>query len=81
MIMVNGQEIRLTQSEFLLLSVLCKNAGKVVTHKQLLKEVWGTHAEDRAEYLRVYITHLRKKLNLPKGKPIFRTETGIGYRC
>jgi two-component system, OmpR family, KDP operon response regulator KdpE len=80
MVQVNKQEVRLTQTEFLLLGVLCRNAGKVVTHKQLLKEVWGPHAEDRAEYLRVYVTHVRKKLASLTDKPVIRTETGIGYR-
>ncbi|MFH0922069.1 MAG: response regulator [Fibrobacterota bacterium] len=79
-VQVNSQEVRLTQTEFLLLGVLCRNAGKVVTHKQLLNEVWGPHAENRAEYLRVYVTHLRKKLESLAGKPLIRTETGIGYR-
>ena len=59
---VGGVEIRLTPTEYSLLRVLVQNAGKVVTHRQLLRTVWGEKAESQAQYLRVYVTHLRKKL-------------------
>lgn len=74
-------EIKLTPMEFKLLAVLVRNAGKVVTHRQLLTEVWGPHAAAEKQYLRVYMTHLRRKLQRPTGKPaVFETEAGVGYR-
>jgi two-component system KDP operon response regulator KdpE len=61
--------------------VLVQNAGKVVTHRQLLRTVWGEKAESQAQYLRVYVTHLRKKLEMDDNSPqLIRTEVGIGYR-
>ncbi len=76
-----GVELHLTPIEYRLLTLLIANAGRVLTHRQLLKEVWGpSHAED-THYLRVYMTGLRRKLEddptLPRH---LRTETGIGYR-
>jgi two-component system, OmpR family, KDP operon response regulator KdpE len=76
-----GVEIKLTPIEFRLLSVLVRNAGKVVTHKQLLTEVWGPTAAEEKQYLRVYMTHLRRKLQRSSGEPsVFETEAGVGYR-
>lgn len=76
-----GQEIRLTPIEFNLLAYLAKNAGKVVTHRQLLKEVWGPNATDKEHYLRIYIHQLRQKVEPVPSQPRFvRTEPGIGYR-
>lgn len=78
---LDGTEIRLTPTEYSLLRVLVQNAGKVVTHRQLLRMVWGEKAESQAQYLRVYVTHLRKKLEPKKGAPsLIKTEVGIGYR-
>ena len=75
------KEIRLTPTEYSLLRVLVQNAGKVVTHKHLLRTVWGEKAESQAQYLRVYITHLRKKFETGADTtPLIRTEVGIGYR-
>jgi two-component system KDP operon response regulator KdpE len=63
------------------LRVLARNAGKVVTHQHLLREVWGPNAADQSQYLRVYVNHLRKKIELPKNeKKLLKTESGIGYR-
>ena len=78
---VAGSEIKLTPTEYALLRVLVQNAGKVVTHRQLLRTVWGEKAESQAQYLRVYVTHLRKKLQTTANasSPI-KTEVGIGYR-
>lgn len=74
-------EVKLTPIEFKLLSVLVRHAGKVVTHKQLLTEVWGPGAANEKQYLRVYMTHLRRKLQRPAGEPsVFETEAGVGYR-
>jgi two-component system KDP operon response regulator KdpE len=75
------QEIRLTKLEFDLLAALARNAGKVVTHRYLLKEVWGSHVVGDAHYVRVYMANLRKKLELNPSRPEFLlTEQGIGYR-
>jgi two-component system, OmpR family, KDP operon response regulator KdpE len=78
---VDGTEVRLTATEYALLKVLAQHAGKVVTHKQLLREVWGPNAEEHSQYLRVYVTHLRKKIETGGAdEKLLRTETGIGYR-
>jgi two-component system, OmpR family, KDP operon response regulator KdpE len=77
---VCGTEVSLTATEYALLRVLAVHAGRVVTHRQLLREVWGPNAENRSQYLRVYVTHLRKKLERPAGMPLIKTEPGIGYR-
>ena len=76
-----GQEIKLTPKEFELLSLLARHAGAVITHRQLLAAVWGpAHTED-TQYLRVYIGHLRQKIeDNPDDPKIIITEPGIGYR-
>jgi two-component system KDP operon response regulator KdpE len=76
-----GHEIKLTPKEFELLSLLARHAGAVITHKQVLAAVWGpAHTED-TQYLRVYIGHLRQKIeNNPEDPQIIITEPGIGYR-
>jgi two-component system KDP operon response regulator KdpE len=80
-ISVSGDEVKLTATEYALLKVLAQHAGKVVTHKQLLREVWGPNAEEQSQYLRVYMTHLRKKIEIPEAQEkLLRTESGIGYR-
>ncbi|MGA7178950.1 MAG: two-component system response regulator KdpE [Thiobacillaceae bacterium] len=73
--------IHLTPIEYKLLVLLIANAGRVLTHRQLLKEVWGpSHAED-THYLRVYMTGLRRKLEVNPTRPTYiRTESGVGYR-
>ena len=78
---LHGQETKLTRKEFELLFFLARNAGKVITHKQILNAVWGpAHTED-TQYLRVYIRHLRQKIEAnPNDPKIIHTETGIGYR-
>jgi two-component system KDP operon response regulator KdpE len=76
-----GREIYLTATEYALLRLLAQNAGKVVTHRQLLREVWGPKSEEQAQYLRVYMNHLRKKLGEQADQPqLLRNEPGIGYR-
>lgn len=76
-----GQEIHLTKTEFRLLATLARNLGKVMTHAQLLREVWGPEYVDELHYLRVYSQQLRSKIEddpaLPK---LLITETGVGYR-
>lgn len=78
---LKGIEVKLTPTEYSLLRTLVQNAGKVVTHRQLLRTVWGEKAESQAQYLRVYVTHLRKKLEADADAPsLIKTEVGIGYR-
>lgn len=78
---VDGQEIKLTPTEYKLLCTMTKHAGKVVTHGQLLREVWGKHAQEQGHYLRIYMQHLRQKLGDDALNPRFlMTETGVGYR-
>jgi two-component system KDP operon response regulator KdpE len=79
-ITVDKQEVHLTATEYALLRELVRHAGKVVTHKQLLRAVWGPNAEEQSQYLRVYITHLRKKLETKTSGTLIQTEPGIGYR-
>ena len=80
-VFLNGHEVHLTPIEYNLLTVLIKNAGKVVTHSQLLKEVWGPSYSKETQYLRVYMTQLRHKLELEPARPCFLiNEPGIGYR-
>jgi two-component system KDP operon response regulator KdpE len=77
----SGQEVHLTAREYGLLRMLVQHRGKVVTHRQILRELWGPNAEDNTHYLRVFMTHLRQKLEPNPGEPRhFRTESGIGYR-
>ena len=80
-VQVGAHEVALTATEYSLLRELARHAGKVVTHKQLLAAVWGPNAVEQSQYLRVYCSHLRKKLS-QHGFPAdsIRTETGIGYR-
>lgn len=76
-----GAEVHLTPIEFKLLNFLVRHSGKVVTHRQLLKEVWGSTREDQAHYPRIYVHQLRHKIEPNPARPRFlRTETGIGYR-
>ncbi|MEN1989455.1 MULTISPECIES: response regulator transcription factor [Paenibacillus] len=79
---LEGMPIKLTPTEYDMLKVLASNAGKIVTQRQLLQQVWGSHHnESDSHYLRVYIGHLRKKLNEDPAQPRFiQTEPGIGYR-
>ena len=77
----SGQEVHLTPTEFDLLYVLAANAGKVMTHRQLLERVWGGYAAENAQQLRVYIGYLRRKLESDPANPsLILTEPGIGYR-
>jgi two-component system, OmpR family, KDP operon response regulator KdpE len=80
-VLVAGAEVHLTPIEYKLLSVLVKHAGRVLTHRQLLREVWGPNAGDQTQYLRVYMGQLRHKLEKDPSRPrYFRTEPGVGYR-
>jgi len=76
-----GQEVKLTPTEYSLLRLLVRNAGKVVTHRQILKEVWGPSYGEQTHYLRVYVAHLREKLEDDPARPeLILTEPGVGYR-
>jgi two-component system KDP operon response regulator KdpE len=78
---LNGKEIKLTSTEYQLLCTFIKYAGRVLTHSQLLKEVWETESTENSHYLRIYVGHLRQKIEADPGNPKFIvTEPGIGYR-
>lgn len=77
----DGQAIHITPIEFRLLAALIAKPGKVLTHRQLLRDVWGPAYVERGHYLRIYMGHLRQKLEADPTRPRhFLTETGIGYR-
>ena len=76
-----GEEVHLTPTEYKLLATLARNTGRVLTHRQLLQEVWGANYVDQTHYLRVYIAQLRHKLEHDPTRPrLLLTEPGIGYR-
>ena len=78
---VDGREVRLTATEYALLRLLVRHAGRVLTHRQMLREIWGPNAEEHRQYLRVYVTHLRQKIEHDPQHPVhIKTESGIGYR-
>jgi two-component system KDP operon response regulator KdpE len=77
----NGESVHLTPTEFRLLTALLNNAGRVVTNPQLLREVWGPSHSESGHYLRVYMGHLRQKLEDDPAQPKYlQTETAVGYR-
>ena len=76
-----GAEVHLTPIEYKLLATLVRHAGKVLTHRQLLKEAWGPNAVEQTHYVRVYMTQLRHKLEDDPSRPRYLlTESGVGYR-
>jgi two-component system, OmpR family, KDP operon response regulator KdpE len=76
-----GAEIKLTATEYALLRLFVRHAGRVLTHRHILREVWGPKSEDHRQYLRVYVTHLRQKIERDPTAPVLiKTESGIGYR-
>jgi two-component system KDP operon response regulator KdpE len=78
---VDGREVHLTPIEYKLLVLLAKNAGKVLTHRQILKEVWGPAYAGQSHYVRVRMAELRKKIETDADRPrLFVTEPGVGYR-
>jgi two-component system, OmpR family, KDP operon response regulator KdpE len=81
-IVKNGdRRVGLTSTEYSLLMQFVKNAGKVLTHRLLIKEIWGPYRTDETQTLRVHMAQLRKKLEIDPGKPrLFVTESGVGYR-
>jgi two-component system KDP operon response regulator KdpE len=78
---VRGKEIKLTPTEYGFLRLLVRHAGRVVTQRQILTEVWGPNAAEQTHYLRVYAAHLREKLEADPARPeLILTEPGVGYR-
>jgi len=76
-----GREIKLSATEYALLRLFVKHPGRVLTHRHILREIWGPKSEEHRQYLRVYVTHLRQKIEPHPAKPsIIQTQAGIGYR-
>lgn len=79
-VIVNGQRVKLTPTEFRLLMFLVENAGRILTHKQLLERVWGWEYVDDLDHVRIYIWHLRQKIEPDPAQPRYiMTEPGVGY--
>ena len=74
---VRGEDVHLTQTEYGLLALLTRNAGRVLTHDHMLRAIWGPNATEQRQYLRVHLANMRTKL---KGAVTIRTEPGVGYR-
>ena len=78
---LKGKEVKLTATEYSLLRLFVQHAGKVLTHRQILREVWGPNYVEQTHYLRVYLAHLREKLEASPAQPeLLITEPGVGYR-
>ena len=76
-----GHEVKLTATEYALLRLFVRHPGRVLTHRYILREIWGPKSEEHRQYLRVYVTHLRQKIEPDSTKPrLIKTESGIGYR-
>lgn len=76
-----GENVKLTATEYALLQLFVRHAGKVLTHRQILKEVWGPNYAEQTHYLRVYMAHLRDKIEKNPSEPeLLITEPGVGYR-
>ena len=79
-VIVNGARIKLTPKEFRLLALLVENAGRVLPHKRLLEKVWGWEYVDDLDHVRIYIWHLRQKIEPDPARPRYiMTEVGVGY--
>jgi len=79
-VMVNGERVKLTPREFRLFALLVENAGRILTHKELLEKVWGWEYTDDLDYVRIYISHLRQKIEPDSALPRYiTTEPGVGY--
>jgi len=80
-VMIQSKEVRLTPIEYKLLVLLARNAGRVLTHRQIIKEIWGDAYTGKAHHVRVHMAELRKKIERDPARPaILTTETGVGYR-
>ena len=79
-VIVNGKQVKLTPREFRLFALLVENAGRILTHKQVLEKVWGWEYTDDLDYVRIYISHLRQKIEPSPALPRYIiTEPGVGY--
>lgn len=79
-VLVNGERVKLTPREFRLFALLLENAGRILTHKQVLEKVWGWEYTDDLDYVRIYISHLRQKIEPDPTLPRYIvTEPGVGY--
>ena len=80
-VVVQGEPVKLTPTEFRLLALLVKNAGRVLTFQQILEHVWGWEYQDDVDYVRIYVWHLRQKIEEDPSQPRYiLTEYGVGYR-
>lgn len=80
-VLLKGEPVKLTATEYAVLRLFIQHAGKVLTHRQILREIWGASHENQVQYLRVYMARLREKLEPePTTSPLFLTEVGVGYR-
>lgn len=80
-VMLKDEELKLTPTEYEILKYLALQAGRVVTHKQLLRAVWGSNYQEETHYLRIYIGQLRRKIEADPSQPVYiLTESGVGYR-
>jgi two-component system KDP operon response regulator KdpE len=78
---VNGRQVKLTRTEYALLQLLLRNAGKVLTHPQIMESVWGPGHQEKTHYLHVYMTYLREKIERNPAKPeLLLTVPRVGYR-
>jgi two-component system KDP operon response regulator KdpE len=81
LVLLDGEEVKLTPTEYEILKYLAMQAGRVVTQRQLLKAVWGSNYQEHSQYLRVYVGQLRRKLEVDPSQPMYIiTEPGVGYR-
>src|SRR5467141_142867 len=77
----DGREIKLTATEYALLRLFVRHPGRVLTHRYILREIWGPKSEEHRQYLRVYVTHLHQKIETDPARPsLINTQPGIGYR-
>jgi len=80
-VFVNNEPVKLTVTEYKLLVLFAKNAGRVLTHQFILKEIWGVGYQSDTQYLRVFVGTIRKKIEQNPNKPVhINTESGVGYR-
>jgi DNA-binding response OmpR family regulator len=80
-VLVRGESVQLTATEFRLLSYLLQNAGQVLTYRTILDKVWGWEYQDSVDYVHVYLSHLRRKIEEdPRNPKYLQTERGVGYR-
>jgi two-component system, OmpR family, KDP operon response regulator KdpE len=80
-VIIRGKEVKLTPTEYEILKYLAFQAGRVVTHRQLLRAIWGPNYQDETHYLRIYVGQIRRKIESDPSQPsIIVTESGVGYR-